>query len=221
MRKKGYMYQNRTLFDEPVFTAFVRDCYLSDTQAQQFATYVHLLQEWNKKINLTALKSVKDIIQYHFRDSLALKEALDLTAIKVVVDVGTGAGFPGIPLNICYPHMRCILIEVNTKKIAFLRNLIDQLHLKHVELYEQDWRTFLRTTHFDADLILARASLAPNELLRMFKPGCQYKTARLIYWASRHWQPENQEKRFIKKDFSYQIDGKKRRLIFFSTNANK
>ena len=208
----------RNLFDERVmklWKEFLDEYQISDAQEQQFSHFLQLLVEWSEKINLTTITAPSAIIRYHFQDSLVLSTALDLSTISTVCDVGTGAGFPGIPLAIKYPHLRVILLEVNHKKIDFLDLVINKLELENVEIYPRDWRTFLRTTDDVVDLFCARASLQPEELVRVFKPGCRYKNARLVYWAAADWQPEGKEADYITKQIPYSVGSKKRKLVVF------
>ncbi len=200
---------------EAAWKHFVTQAPLSENQVQHFKRYLALLIEWNKKVNLTAITDEADILSGHFQDSLHIADYIDLNTIHTVVDIGSGAGFPGIPLKICYPHLSMILIEVNRKKIAFLQEVIKILNLENIEIYTLDWRTFLRQTTYDVDLFLARASLKPEELIRMFKPGCAYKEALLVYWASKYWQQGNKEAPFVYKEERYTINNKQRRFIFF------
>lgn len=201
---------------EQLFEQFIRDEQLTERQADQFYTYLNLIQEWNKKFNLTTITDVADIIADHFQDSLRLADAVDLSAINSLGDIGAGAGMPGIPLKIKYPHLSLVLIEVNQKKISFLNHVIGVLGLEQVQIYSLDWRTFLRKTNYEVDLFCARASLHPDELVRMFKPSSPYKDAQLIYWASHDWQPGKKEGPFMVDEKKYQIKNKKRRLVFFA-----
>jgi len=173
-----------------------------------------LLIEWSDKINLTTITAPSAAIKYHFQDSLVIDRTLDMHTITTLCDVGSGAGFPGIPLAIKYPHMRVVLIEVNNKKIDFLDLVINKLELENVEIYPHDWRTFLRSTDDTVDLFCSRASLHTDELLRVFKPGCQYKDAQLVYWAAVDWQPIDREKPFITQQVPYSVGNKKRKLVF-------
>lgn len=195
------------------FTASVP---LSQEQEKQFARYLSLLLEWNERINLTAITDIPAIIDYHFQDSLQAAKEVDFTKIDGMIDVGTGAGLPGIPLKICYPHLNVFLIEVNSKKIAFLQEVIKELSMNSVEVYPFDWRTFLRKTTYQSDLICARASLKPAELIRMFKADSFYKNSQLIYWGAAHWQPGKKEQPFVEKEIMYTIGNKKRKLVFFN-----
>jgi len=199
-----------------VWETFITSVPLQREQAEQFACYLSLLLEWNERINLTAITDIAGIIRYHFQDSLQAAQAVDLTAMRVILDVGTGAGMPGIPLKICYPHLSVGLIEVNRKKIAFLETVIETLKLESVTVYPLDWRTFLRKTSYQVDLICARASIKPEELIRMFKPSSPYKKAQLLYWAAEQWCPGTKEEPFVEKEILYTIGNKKRKLILFS-----
>ncbi len=206
----------RTVFDERVtrlWQEFVTTEALSSRQNDQCATFLQLLIEWSEKINLTTIIAPSAIIRYHFQDSLVLDRCVDMDTIQTVCDVGTGAGFPGIPLAIKYPKLRIVLLEVNHKKIDFLDLVINKLELENVEIYPHDWRTFLRTTDDEVQLFCARASLQPEELLRVFKPGCRYKDAQLVYWAAQDWQPLDRELPFIRQQMPYSVGNKKRKLV--------
>lgn len=189
---------------------------LSEYQISQFEKYIDLLLAWNENMSLTAIVRPEQIILDHFMDSLELGAIADVSKLTMIADVGSGAGFPGIPLKIKYPHLKVVLIEVVGKKIAFLRNLIQEMGLENVELYTLDWRTFLRKTEYPIDIFLTRASLPMEELFRMFKPSSPYKAQRLVYWASRLWVPQELEKRFLVEEYDYQLGHKKRKLAVFS-----
>jgi 16S rRNA (guanine527-N7)-methyltransferase len=150
---------------------------------------------------------------------LALKHAIDLSMIASVADVGSGGGFPGIPLAIKYPHVLVLLIEVNQKKVRFLQEVIRVLGLANVSISDYDWRTFLRQTTYDIQLFCARASLQPEELIHLFKPSCQYQHAQLVYWASAQWKPDKRLNPYIVGDISYTVDKKQRRLIVMRSAA--
>jgi len=190
---------------------------LVDQQIGQFKSYLKLFLQASKEFNLTALLSKKDIIEHHFMDSLALMHSFDFSSIGSFADVGTGGGFPGIPLKIAFPHLAVTLIEVSAKKADFLKMVVEQLKLEKVFVEELDWRTFLRKTDYPIDLFVSRASLHTDELVRMFRPSCAYKNAHLVYWASRHWQITPMEQPFFWKEYSYSLLHKERKLIFFKS----
>lgn len=101
-----------------------------------FMTFLSELKRWNKAYNLTGLKSDDDIVIKHFLDSLLYLSAMPEGELKVA-DIGSGAGFPGIPLKIIRPEMEVYLIEPTAKKAAFLRHITRQLSLKKIEVVEK------------------------------------------------------------------------------------
>lgn len=106
---------------------------LSPAQLQQFLNYYELLAEKNKVMNLTAITSFDEVLKKHFVDSLSLTKVCDLSAGLTLIDVGTGAGFPGIPLKIAFPNLRVTLLDSLQKRVGFLREVIDALSLTGVE----------------------------------------------------------------------------------------
>lgn len=206
---------------EKKWQQFVADHNLTQEQAQQFAQYMDLLREASQKMSLTTITKPENIVAHHFQDSLALGQFVDMSKVKGLCDVGAGGGFPGIPLKIMYPHIKLVLIEVNQKKIRFLRKVLQELGLKKSEVYPFDWRTFLRNTEYEIDLFCARASLQPQELLRMFKPGSPYKHAQLIYWASDLWESPERVAPFVQRQEPYKIKRKKRKLVFLRALATE
>lgn len=109
---------------------------LTDAAARGFARYYAELTRWNRRVNLTAITEWDAAQTLHFVDSLSAVEALPQAALEGgrVVDVGSGAGFPGIPLKLAYPSMRLALVEARGKKAAFLREVCDTLGLRDVEV---------------------------------------------------------------------------------------
>ncbi len=207
--------KNQILWDN-----FAKRNLLSSEQIDQFKKYYNLLIEHNKLYNITAITDLESIINDHFEDSLALSKTVDLNN-KVIVDIGSGGGFPGIPLKIRDNSLKVILIEVILKKVNFLETVIEELNLDNIETCNLDWRTFLRTSQEPLenkiDYFCARASLHTDELLRLFKPSSFYKNSSLVYWASKNWIPTKEEKELIYKTYSYQNDNKQRQLIFFKS----
>lgn len=202
--------------NETVWQQFGMQEQLTDTQVEQFKKYAALLQEWNKHINLTAIETTQGIIEDHFQDSLALAKAFDVSKVSMLADVGTGAGFPGLALKIKYPHLGVILLEVTLKKITFLEHVVEQLNLDKVTIVSDDWRTFLRTTEYPLQLVCARASLQPDELVKMFKPSCPYKEATLVYWAAKGWEADKKVQEYFEEEISYQVGKKLRKLAIFT-----
>lgn len=106
---------------------------LNDTQIAQFIKYYEILVEWNSFMNLTGITEYEEVVQKHFVDSLVLSKAIDVDQIESLIDVGTGAGFPGIPLKIAYPHLQVTLLDSLQKRIKFLDEVVNQLGLENVE----------------------------------------------------------------------------------------
>lgn len=106
---------------------------LSDVQFEQFMKYYELLIEKNKVMNLTAITEFDEVIKKHFVDSLSLVKVFDLNETLSLIDVGTGAGFPGIPLKIVFPNLKITLLDSLQKRVGFLQEVIDKLGLTGIE----------------------------------------------------------------------------------------
>ena len=107
--------------------------FLSEKQIAQFLTYYEMLVEWNEMMNLTAITEYEEVMKKHFVDSLSLIKAFDVNQNKTVIDVGTGAGFPGLALKIAYPNLKVTLLDSLNKRIQFLDAVIAKLELTDVE----------------------------------------------------------------------------------------
>jgi len=110
------------------------DISLTDMQIDQFLLYMDLLIEWNNKFNLTAITEPKEIITKHFIDCLLLAKHSNIKEDASIIDIGTGAGFPGIPLKIFYKDLKVTLLDSLNKRITFLDEVVNQLNLTDVEL---------------------------------------------------------------------------------------
>ncbi len=106
---------------------------LTDKQADQLMRYKELLVEWNEKMNLTAITEDMEVITKHFLDCLTVQSSIDLAQVKSLVDVGTGAGFPGLVLKIAFPNVHITLIDSLNKRLKFLQHVIDELGLTGIE----------------------------------------------------------------------------------------
>lgn len=105
---------------------------LNDEQAEQFDKYFKLLVDWNEKINLTAITEEQEVVTKHFLDSLMCLESKVISDNAKIIDVGTGGGFPGIPLKIVKPDTDVTLLDSLAKRLNFLGEVIDELNLKNI-----------------------------------------------------------------------------------------
>lgn len=175
---------------------------ISQEQASKLLRYLEELKQWNTKMNLTAIRDDRGIIIRHFLDSLAVIEALAgpgfnsssplgsesavgtwLGAPSRVMDVGTGAGFPGLPIKICRPQIFLTLVESRRKKVAFLHSLCGYLELKGVEILAERLEAIVeKPIHRGAyDVVMARGlnpAMVLGQVSTLLRPG-----GRLVIWA--------------------------------------
>jgi 16S rRNA (guanine527-N7)-methyltransferase len=136
---------------------------LTQTQLEQLQIYCEFLIEYNSHTNLTAIKTPEEVYLKHFYDSLSLIKAIDLSKVNNLLDIGTGAGFPGMVLKIVYPHLDVTLLDSNNKKITFLKELANKLNIK-VELIQQRAEEYILHHRQYYDVVVSRA-VAPLNIL--------------------------------------------------------
>lgn len=141
---------------------------LNNRQAQMFVDYLKHLQAWNRSINLTRITSDEEIVIKHFVDSFAALMALEIGPGSRVLDIGSGAGFPGIPLKIVRPDLTMTLVEPAHKKTSFLRFLVGLLRLDRTEIFEGTLEQFVSNEPGigSYDYITTRA-LTPKLIMQM------------------------------------------------------
>jgi len=130
---------------------------LTDNQAVQFEKYLVLLEEWNRKINITAIKNRKQVVIKHFLDSLLMLNYVSLSG--KIADIGSGGGFPGIPLKIFFPELDVVLMEPVRKKASFLQTVIYGLNLKKISVFNNRAEDFPEKNFFDFTLSRAVSTL--------------------------------------------------------------
>jgi len=145
---------------------------LNEHQLEQFRIYFKTLVEWNEKMNLTALTNKADVYEKHFFDSIAAAFYFDFTKTLNICDVGAGAGFPSIPLKICFPHIKVTIVDSLKKRIHFLNHLAAQLDLKDIAFYHDRAENFGKNKDFreNFDFVSARAVARMSVLAELCLP---------------------------------------------------
>lgn len=132
---------------------------LDEKQKQQFYDFYETLVEWNKIMNLTGITEYEEVNEKHFVDSLSITKAIDLEKVESVIDVGTGAGFPGIPLKIAFPHLKVVLLDSLNKRIKFLDTVIEKLNLENIRTIHGRAEDYAKQSEYreQFDLCVSRA----------------------------------------------------------------
>ncbi|MFS0725123.1 16S rRNA (guanine(527)-N(7))-methyltransferase RsmG [Paenibacillus sp. 1P07SE] len=146
---------------------------VDDRQLEQFDRYFHLLVEWNERMNLTGITERDAVYEKHFYDSATLSVVTDMADVARIADIGSGAGFPSLPLKICFPHLKVTIVDSLNKRIQFLQHVASELGLEDVECVHGRAEDVARQKeHRDQyDLVTARAVArlaALNELCLPF-----------------------------------------------------
>ena len=149
--------------------------HLTDEQLHQLDEYYKMMIEYNEKINITRITDEKDVYLKHFYDSLTLIKAYDLTKDITLCDIGTGAGFPGIVLKICFPQLKVTLVESMQKKVRFLYQVKEKLNLKDLFICKERAEIFAGNNREKYDLVTSRAMARLNVLTEMCIPLVKIK----------------------------------------------
>lgn len=143
---------------------------IDDNKIDMLDKYAEFLIEYNKHTNLTAITDLNDIYLKHFYDSLTIIRDIDLNKIDSMIDVGTGAGFPGMVLKIIFPHLKVTLLDSNNKKTKFLSELVNLLNLDNVSIINERSEDFARKNLDSYDFVTSRAVTTLPALVELCLP---------------------------------------------------
>ena len=170
-------------FDQELETLGIQ---LTDVQKKQFDRYFELLIEWNRVMNLTGITEYDEVNLKHFTDSLTIVRIKEMKNVSTLIDVGTGAGFPGIPITIAFPNIKVTLLDSLNKRIKFLNQVVEELDLKDVVTLHGRAEDYAKKQEYreQFDLCVSRAvanlsTLSEYCLPFVKKEGCfiSYKSA--------------------------------------------
>lgn len=157
------------------------EIFLSEQQLNTFYHYLQFLKREAEKYNVTGITKEEDIIEKHFIDSLMPAKFINFSACKNLLDVGTGAGFPGVPLKIAFPHLALSLLETSVKKTIFLKNLLQKLSVE-AEILNGRAEALAREHHRESfDLVVARAFGHFSETLECTLPFAKISGNVVLY----------------------------------------
>lgn len=126
-------------------------------QLDKLNIYASFLMEYNSHTNLTAIKTIEEIYLKHFYDSLTLTKVIDLNTCDNLLDIGSGAGFPGMVLKIFYPNLKVTLLDSNNKKTTFLKELVKKINVDNIEVINTRVETLAKERLNYYDVVTARA----------------------------------------------------------------
>lgn len=159
---------------------------ITEKQEEQFMQYYELLVEWNKVMNLTGITEFDEVMRKHFLDSLSIVKAIEKKDMLRVLDLGTGAGFPGIPLKIMFPEWDIVLLDSLNKRIKFLNEVIGQLGLQKISTIHGRAEDFARKEEYREkfDLVVSRAVANLSSLSEYCLPYVKQQGIFVSYKAS-------------------------------------
>ncbi|MCK5080572.1 MAG: 16S rRNA (guanine(527)-N(7))-methyltransferase RsmG [Candidatus Moranbacteria bacterium] len=177
---------------------------LSEKQKEQFEKAGKLYLEWNEKINLISRKDIENLYERHILNALAIAKIIDFKPGTRILDLGTGGGFPGIPLAICFPKAKFILVDSVGKKIKAIKDIIERLELKNIEVQH------LRGEEVEGqfDFVVGRAVCSLDKFAEMVKKNIRKKNQHeiengILYFGE---TVNIQDKNILEKIVKYKIE---------------
>lgn len=143
---------------------------LTETQLLQLEIYYEMLVEYNKIMNLTGITEHDEVFLKHFYDSLTIVKIIDLNTVESFCDIGTGAGFPGLVIKICFPKLKVTLLDSLNKRVEFLKAVIQKLNLKDIEVVHARAEEYALSHRSKFDVTTARAVAHTSILLEYAIP---------------------------------------------------
>lgn len=200
---------------------------LTNDQIDKLARFYQLLVAWNEKINLTTIIKEEEVYLKHFYDSLTLIKVVDLRQPLTVLDVGTGAGFPGIVLKIVFPNLKITLLDSLTKRINYLNEIIKELDLHDIETVCSRCEEYTKINREKYDLVVARAVSHLKILSEMIIPTVKVNGYFVAMKANLNDELEKTIPMLKKldselkeiKEFSLPIENSKRTLVVIKKNT--
>ena len=200
---------------------------LTNDQIDKLARFYQLLVTWNEKINLTTIIKEEEVYLKHFYDSLTLIKVVDLRQPLTVLDVGTGAGFPGIVLKIVFPNLKITLLDSLTKRINYLNEIIKELDLHDIETVCSRCEEYTKINREKYDLVVARAVSHLKILSEMIIPTVKVNGYFIAMKANLNDELEKTIPMLKKleselkeiNEFTLPIENSKRTLVVIKKNA--
>jgi 16S rRNA (guanine527-N7)-methyltransferase len=180
-------------------------------------TYVELLLRWNKKISLTAVTDPAEILRFHFGESMFAARQVPIRHGRLA-DVGTGAGFPAVPISMVVPELNCVLIESNQKKATFLAEIVRTLGLGQVEVFRGRMET-LSSSAEKFDFSIARALGMHNEFLSWSLTHLN-SSGKVIFWIGDQDASQIASNRLWNWETPSEIPGSKHRVLLIGAKAS-
>lgn len=205
------------LKENKIWNYLITEFNLDNKTQEKIIFYINYLILENQKYDLTAIKNIDDIFNYHLIDTLMANKLNLLKDYKFIADIGSGAGIPGLILAITNPDKNFYFIEVLNKRIKFLEEVIEKLNLKNCIVYKNDFKTFVRKFNNKIDLFTARASLNLTDISFIYNGISLFKDSYILYWGSEIWKkdPENIIKKYNVKidEIPYNLENRKRYYV--------